>query len=218
VDRQVSIIMCVRDGERYVGEALDSIGRQDVPGSEILIVDDGSTDNSAKIALAHALAPTVLHQGPLGVAVALNHGIGNASGEFLTFLDSDDVWPAGRLGAMLEALCADQKSDAVYGKVVNTDENLRPVAKPLASRIHTAGVIRRAAFQRVGPFRTDVAHAFNIDWTSRAELAGLRFAILDRVVVYRRIHGGNMGIRDRVAARRDLLRIVRDHHARNRSP
>jgi glycosyltransferase involved in cell wall biosynthesis len=210
--------MCVRNGQRYVAEALDSIGRQDVPGCEIVIVDDGSTDDSARIALAHALTPTVLRQAPLGPAVALNHGIANASGEFLTFLDSDDVWPTGRLAAMLEALSADPRSDAVCGKAVNTDENLRPVAQSLASRLHTALVIRREAFHRVGLFRTDVAHAFNIDWTSRAELTGLRFSMLDRVVLYRRIHGENMGIRDRVAARHDLLRIVRDHHARNRGP
>ena len=172
----VSVVMCVRDGERYLREALDSIAGQRRNDLEV-VVDDGSKDDSAQIARDHPLKPEILSQQPLGASAALNYGIRVARGRYLAFLDCDDVWTIGRLDAML---------------------------------------VKRSSALRVGEFRTDIAHAAVVDWNSRATALRLRFQALNDIVLLRRIHGDNMGIRERGAARADLLRVVRDHLNRTR--
>ena len=212
----VSVIVGVRDGEQYLGEALDSIANQRVEDIEVIVVDDGSCDASAEIAKRHHLSPRVVSQETLGVSAALNHGIRVARGRYLAFLDCDDLWPTGRLTAMLDAIEWEADIDCVFGNAVNTNERLDPIAAPRPARLVGALLIKRASALRVGEFRPDVAHAAILDWSSRAEAAGLRFEIVNELVLLRRIHGGNLGIRDRPTARRDLLRVVRDHHKRKR--
>jgi glycosyltransferase involved in cell wall biosynthesis len=207
--------MCVRDGEAYLGEALDSIADQERL-VETIVIDDGSRDGSCALAASHRLAPQVVRQAPQGLGSALNHGLRLARGELLAFLDCDDVWPRGRLAALLGALSEDPEADAVYGQVVNTDARLAPVAAPVAVKLLGALLIRREAAERVGAFRTDIAHAAILDWISRTSKAALRFRALEQVVLLRRIHGDNMGIRERAGARDDLLRVVRDHLRRKR--
>src|SRR4029079_18940711 len=123
----VSVVMAVRDGEKYLGEALDSIANQRVEDIEVIIVDDGSRAATPEIAKRHHLSPQVVSQQPLGIGAALNRGIGMARGQYLAFLDCDDIWPPGRLAAMLEAFERDANIDCVFGRVVNTDDRLDPI-------------------------------------------------------------------------------------------
>jgi glycosyltransferase involved in cell wall biosynthesis len=212
----ISVIMCVRNGETYIEAALDSLGRQSLSQIETIIIDDGSTDRTAILAAAHPVAPILVRQEPKGLAVSLNAGVARVTGELVAFLDHDDVWPEGRLKAMNEALQRDPALDAIFGQIVNTNAALKPIAPPAPARLIAAMLIRRAALLHVGAFRTDVSHAANVDWISRAEIGGLRSRFLDQVVLWRRVHGDNMGLRDRGTARADMLRVIRDHHNRTR--
>jgi hypothetical protein len=117
---------------------------------------------------------------------------------------------------MLAGLLRDATLDGVYGMVANTNPELKPIAAPVAARLTGAMLIRRDSLLRVGDFRTDVTHATIVDWISRADRIGLRFVALDRVVLLRRIHGDNVGIRQRPEARGDMLRVIRDHIKRTR--
>lgn len=210
------MVIAVHNGAAYLRDALDSVAAQHYPQLEVIVVDDGSSDGSAVIAASHTLNPKVVSQEPRGQAAALNKGLNLATGGFLAFLDHDDVWPAGRLREMLAVLSEDTEADGVYGTVVNTDHNLKPIQPPTAVQLAGAMLLRRAAARRVGEFRTDVTHAAIVDWVSRARAARLNLLALDRVVLLRRIHGDNLGIRGRDEARGDLLRVVRDHLRRNR--
>jgi glycosyltransferase involved in cell wall biosynthesis len=212
----VSVIMCVRDGATYLREALDSIAGHGCDDLEVIVVDDGSTDDSVRIAAAHPLKPAIVSQPPLGINVALNRGLQAARGRVLSFLDCDDIWPDGRLAALLAALERMPHLDFVYGLTINTDEQLNDAGQPTPARLLGAMLIRREAARRVGAFRTDIAHAAIIDWHGRASALGLQHTMTGDLVLRRRIHGGNMGIRDRPRARTDLLRVVRDHVARKR--
>jgi glycosyltransferase involved in cell wall biosynthesis len=211
----ISVIVCVRDGETFLDEALDSIAAQEFADLETIVIDDGSIDNSADRARKHASSPLVVSQQALGVGAAINHGIQLARGRYLAFLDCDDVWPRGRLVAMVQAVERSLDIDFVFGNVVNTDERLNPTNRPQPARLLGSLLIERNSAERLGEFRTDVAHAGIVDWMSRAAALGLRFEILDELVLLRRIHGRNLG-RDRPTARRDLLRVIRDHHRRTR--
>ena len=164
----VSVVIAVRNGEMYLGAALDSLGAQEIDGLEVIVVDDGSTDGSAAIAASHRLSPVVVSRSHRGQPASLNEGMRLASGEFLAFLDCDDVWPAGRLRPMLAQFERDPTLECVFGQVVNTGPDLRPIGQPGLARLHTAMLIRRDAARAIGDFRTDVAHGSTVDWISRA--------------------------------------------------
>ena len=119
----ISVILCVRDGEKYLREALDSVANQGVSDLQVIVVDDGSTDDSAKIAGSHCIRPQILSQPALGLGAALNCGMQVARGRFLAFIDCDDVWPRGRLGAMLSD-GANCRYRFRLWPLANTDESL----------------------------------------------------------------------------------------------
>lgn len=106
---RVSVIIPLYNGARFIATTLDSLMQQTVLAGgltslEVIVVDDGSSDGGAEIAQRHALNPTVLTQGHQGVAVARNRGAASATGDWLTFLDQDDLWHATRLERLLPFL------------------------------------------------------------------------------------------------------------------
>lgn len=213
----VSVIVCVRNGEAYLGEALDSIAAQMVPDVETIVIDDGSEDKSAEIAAGHAVRARVVSRPPTGHPASLNAGVELAGGDFLAFLDADDVWPGNRLQEMLRVFAGDPAVEIVYGQMVNVNERLEPQQPPFATRQLTCCLVRRQVFGKVGGFRVDVKHAANVDWTARAAGMSIRMAQLDLPVLLRRVHGTNMGVRDKTRGRQDLLRVVREHRERSRN-
>ncbi|MDR3474668.1 MAG: glycosyltransferase family A protein [Devosia sp.] len=212
----VSVVICVRDGGKYIAQALDSVRAQQLDNLEIIVVDDGSADDSADLAERHAMRPRVIRRPALGHPAALNEGMRQSTGRYLALLDCDDIWPADRLKSMLAAFEVHEPPDIVFGRMVNTDLELRPVGEAGPARLLTAALVRRTAALAVGDFRTDVAHGSAVDWISRATALGLRFSAVDELVLFRRVHGENVGIRERRLASQDMLRVIRDHHARQK--
>lgn len=90
--RTVSVVVPLYNGAEHIAETLTSIQLQSSPATQVIVVDDGSSDDGAAIARAHPVGATVVSQPNLGVAVARNHGLSIASGEWVAFLDQDDLW------------------------------------------------------------------------------------------------------------------------------
>lgn len=213
----VSVIICVRDGEAYLRDALDSVAAQDVADLETIVIDDGSVDRSAAIARANRVGARVVSRPASGQPASLNAGLELAGKDFIALLDSDDVWPQGRLANMLRMFDSDPDNEMVYGQMVNTNDALEPIQAPLATRLLPCSLVRRAVFARVGRFRTDVQHATSVDWMIRAATMKIRMAPLESVVLLRRVHSSNFSVRDVSCARQDLLRIVREHRERSKN-
>jgi glycosyltransferase involved in cell wall biosynthesis len=218
---EVSVVIAVRDGERYLAEALDSVLGQDVPPGEVVVVDDGSTDGTAGILARYGQAVRVLQQPPRGQFAATNRGVEMSRGVVLGFLDADDLWMPGALAARLDRLAGDDQPEAVFGRTVQfvspelgagstSRFRFRPVAE--RARLFQTMLIRRSAFQRVGPLATAYRNGANIDWISRAQAGGLRIAYIDDVVAMRRLHGANMSATS--STQSDLLDVVRAHRRR----
>lgn len=112
----VSVIVPAYNAERYIGDAVDSILGQDYPHKEVIVVDDGSTDGT--VARLHEYGDRIrlLHQPNSGAAAARNRGLAAARGEYLAFLDSDDIWLPGKLTAQVEHLLRHSHVDMVYGQ------------------------------------------------------------------------------------------------------
>jgi hypothetical protein len=113
---QVSVVIPVWNGERYLKQAIESILAQDFVDFELIVIDDGSTDRSAEIVSAFAYEPrVVLHrQANAGVVAARNVGLRLAQAEFVAFLDADDIALPGRLAKQVAYLRAHPEA-AVIG-------------------------------------------------------------------------------------------------------
>jgi len=221
---RVSVVIPVRDCEAYIGEAIGSVLDGTRPPEEVVVVDDGSADASAAAAEARGEQVRVIRRPAAGIAAAVNAGVAEAAGDLIAFIDADDLWSPDKLEAQL-AVLADPGLDAVFGRV-------REFHSPELSAEQRAGVVRREGehdarlrgtmlarrelLERVGPFDESLTIGEFVDWHTRAEGAGMRSAMLDRLVLHRRLHMSNMG-RSSAGALGDYARIARAAIARRRA-
>lgn len=112
----VSIIVPTYNCAQFLSEALDSILTQQYPNIEVIVVDDGSNDDSADIADGFGSPVKVIRQKNQGPAAARNRGVRESSGEYLAFLDGDDVWLPGKLFAQMEYFLSHPEVGIVFGK------------------------------------------------------------------------------------------------------
>jgi glycosyltransferase involved in cell wall biosynthesis len=140
----VSIVMPFLDAERFIGDAIDSVLAQTYDDWDLLLVDDGSSDASREIALEYAARePRVSYStheggGTLGPAATRNLGIEQASGDYIAFLDADDVWLPVKLEQQTAILAARPEAGMVYGATQwwyswsgHPDDRERDVVEPL---------------------------------------------------------------------------------------
>lgn len=221
----VSVIIPAYDRERLVGDAIDSVLLQDVP-LELIVVDDGSTDGTADAIRAYGDVLRYHHQENRGIAGARNAGIALAQGEFLAFLDSDDVWMPEKLAHQFAALDANPELEAVFGHAEQfyddaVDDEFRrrhPIKVQNApATLSAAMLIHRAAFDRVGPFDPSVDYGVDVDWYLRANEVGLRTDVLTEIVYRRRLHENNVNTTDGAEANRARLRAIRRSLDRRRA-
>ena len=204
---KISVIIPVHNGERYLAEAIDSVLAQTCLPLEIIVVDDGSTDNSAQIARSYAPRINYHYQTKRGAGAARNTGLQLARGDHFAFLDADDRWSPTKLADQVAALAADRSLDMVFGGVQLFGEGRRITGAERGCLLGCL-LIKRASFLRVGPFVEDYRLGEFIDWLSKAQEAGLRSVFLPGVVLERRIHDSNLGIRER-SARTDYVKIIK---------
>ncbi len=220
----ISVIIPVYNGERFLAEAIQSVLDQTLPPDEIIVVDDGSIDASAAIALSFGPPVRVLSQPNLGPAAARNLGVAHATGDLLAFLDADDLWTPDKLARQAQVLRADPGCEAVLGRAENfiSPELDASQAMRLAKTAAQTGeflagalLIRRAAFLRVGWFDARLRHGEFIDWWARASQLPLAHTVLPDLVQRRRLHADNLTRRE-PAGRRDYLALLRQHLVRQR--
>ena len=120
----VSIIMAVYNGEKYIEQAIESVLSQTYKDLELIVCDDGSTDNTRKIVQRYENV-IYIYQNHKGQSSARNAGISVSRGDYIAFLDADDLYSADKLKKQLEAFIVDETADIVYNDVIVTDKNLK---------------------------------------------------------------------------------------------
>jgi glycosyltransferase involved in cell wall biosynthesis len=214
----LSVIVPVYNGERFLHAALQSIFEQDYYPFEVIVVNDGSTDNTAAIVKSF---PNVIHvsQEHHGVAAARNNGIAESRGEIIAFLDSDDFWPCDRLTITVRYLDQHPEVGYVLGKQMMFLEpgcDVPPWVKaewlvePQDASNTAVMVIRRGTFERIGTFNEDYRVGEDTEWLVRASEAGIPMARLQQVVLYRRIHGENISGGMKHTLKANLIKIARE--------
>jgi glycosyltransferase involved in cell wall biosynthesis len=214
----VSVVIAVRDGAPYLGEAIDSVLAQTRAPQEVVVVDDGSTDGTPDVIASYGSRIQAIRQAPAGVSSALNRGIAATSCEYVAFLDADDVWLPERLATQLEVFDRDEDADAVFGLVRQfLSEDADPAlvqdveipSEPQPGLFKTAMLVRREILDRVGPFDASRPTTDFMDWYARALEHGIVTRMPQVVVARRRIHGTNQGIRNRDLQREESLDTIK---------
>jgi len=214
VDHLVSIIMPAYQVGAFIGEALHSIAVQTHTTWEVIVVDDHAPDDGTR-AIVEAFARErtqqvryLRHERNQGVSAARNTAIGVARGEFLAFLDPDDLWAPWHLERALARFSQDPTADVCTGPVINfrngapgSYRKKKPIARwkmehfPHSLAVHnfiqpSATVVRRAAVVDVQGFETEqtLQHIEDYDLWIRLVLAGKRFAFLNEATSGYRKH------------------------------
>ncbi len=219
----VSVVIPAFNAARYIGEAIESVLANDCAPLQVIVVDDGSTDETASVVKAFGAKVEYLYQPNGGISSALNYGLSRAQGEWLSFNAADDRWAQGRLERQLAAFAA-TASDLVFGHVQNyfspelTEEVKRRYhcpPDPLPGYSLAAMLTKRTTFERVGGFDARYKLGEFVDWYARAREIGLTSVLLPEVMLWRRLHGSNLSIRS-ANDRTDFARILKASMDRRR--
>ncbi len=195
----ITVVVPVYNGARFLLDAIDSIRAQGHEPIEIIVVDDGSVDDIDAAIAALPIDVRFFKQPNSGPSAARNRGIMDASGDFIAFLDVDDLWPEGNLKRLLTVMRQDQAIDVVhgFGQLMHHDEQSGRFTFSGSPReafpyYIGAGLYRREAFRKVGLFDVDLPLAEDTDWYQRAYESELNVQRIEEVTLHVRRHGDNM--------------------------
>lgn len=214
----ISVMIGAYNAAPYLGEAVESVLGQSYRPLELIVVDDGSDDGTGDVARGFGEALTYVRQENAGNGAARNRALQEARGELFAFLDADDRFTPTKLELQWAALGADPSLDLAFGHVREfvspelTDHQraeVRPPAPgPMPWTAPNLMLIRREAFERVGLFAEDVKVGVTVDWYARAIEQGLKAVMLPDVVLERRLHLSNNGLRES-ASRNQYLHVLK---------
>lgn len=167
----VSVIIPVFNGELYLAEALDSVFAQDYRPIEVIVVDDGSTDDTAAVARRYSHV-YYLHQPNQGPPVARNTGLSHCKGDLIAFLDADDLWVPGKLSMQVAYLEFHPEAGCVIGRMKNFLQESIPRPSWVNDSIFSDNpdayslgsmLAHRWVFETVGQFNTSNQRGDHID-------------------------------------------------------
>jgi glycosyltransferase involved in cell wall biosynthesis len=220
----ISVIVPAYQRENHIGASLSSIVAQDYRPLEIIVVDDGSTDGTAAVAQSYPHV-TYVFQANQGPPCARNTGLTNCNGALIAFLDADDLWPPDKLEKQFDYLTRHPEVACVLGRMKNfLDEDIElpnwvgqeAMSDDSDALSLGAGLIRREVFDRVGGFDSSCWYGDDLDWFIRLREAGLKMAVMDEILLLRRIHSSNIS-RNQQALAKQYLRIIKAHIDRKRN-
>ena len=167
----VSVVIAVFNGAATVGRAIDSaLAQTGSVDNEIVVVDDGSTDDTPDIVKAYGSRVRLIRQSNQGAGAARNAGVAACAGDLLAFLDADDTWMPAKLSTMVRALICNSRAVLIYSDAVEVDEHDGELAASIvaSSKAHapslaelladwwpilpSTAIIRRATFAACGGF------------------------------------------------------------------
>lgn len=182
---RVSVVIPVRNGKDYIQEALDSVLRQSFTDLELLLIDDGSTDDDYDRYALQDERIRVIHLTGNGVSRARNVGMAQSRGEFIAFLDADDVWFPGKLEAQVRYFDAHPDVGVIFGKFIRWPALPDGGFAPASSLIQDVAQLSKTEEERSGWLYTRLLDGL---------LVGMNTAVVRRSV-YEAIGGFNESMR-----------------------
>lgn len=210
----VSVVIVVRNVERFLGEAIESIVKQSFSDFELIVLDYGSTDKSKQIAAGFAATDSRVRLHDVrecSLVEARNAGCSLAQGKYIAVMDADDVSASGRLQCQVDLIEKHPQVGLVGGAaewidatgrpmwVLTFPTNDREIQETLLAHFpfcHSAVLIRREIFQRVGGYRAVFTASHDYDLCLRIS-EHAQCANLAQVVVKYRVHGSQVSMSKR---------------------
>lgn len=226
---RVSVIIPTYNRAAYLPEALASVRAQTFKDYEIVVVDDGSTDSTADLLAGDADVRYIACE-HAGVAAARNRGVAEAQGEFIAFIDSDDLWLPEKLERQVSYLDAHPDAQLVFCEYKNYFDNPNLADEPAAAallQVHiqeylASALIRASVFDAAGCFQEGLAIGEDTEWTQRLQVLKVDLTHkLPEVLYRRRIHGANCmltyGLGERPSRAEVLAASIRNARRRGTS-
>lgn len=208
---RLDVVVPVFNGARHLVGAVERIEAQAVGGVGIVVVDDGSTDETPQLCARLAAEDRIrwVRTANGGPGAARNTGIAMVRAPLVAFIDVDDAWPPGRLAWTLPYLESRPDLDGIVGQlqIVTDSPEAEAAWSAIGMPMYPAffpqlgtGLYRRSLFERIGGFAPDMRYAEDVDWFFRWFESGAALETLPKVVLHYHLHDANM-TRHRAAMR-----------------
>lgn len=199
-DFSVSVIIPVWNREAFLGEAVECVLQQTLPALEIIIVDDGSTDGTAKVAQSFGGNVRYFYQENRGPSAARNRGLEMVQGNVVAFLDSDDLWPKNKLEVQVGCLAENPSLEIVLGQlqcmIIGGFEEGKPVFENYGKSFYclhlVSAIFRKSVFEKVGLLDESLRYGEDTDWFMRAREKKVEMVFLPEVMMFYRRHEKSM--------------------------
>ena len=216
----ISVIIPTYNQGEYILEAVKSVLSQTPHLLEVIVIDDNSTDHTREaLETLNASNVQYYHQNHLGAGVARNTGVERAQGEWIAFLDADDLWLPQKI--TLQLACAEDNNSSIIfshikqfispelcvGKLAEITIKNKVMPGYCASTL----LIRKKIFNEIGWFNSVYRLGEFMAWYMRLQKSGIPYYLMDDILVLRRIHRNNTSSRNKMA-RHDYLRVVYEAH------
>jgi glycosyltransferase involved in cell wall biosynthesis len=206
---KVSVIVPNYNYGKYIEQAIESVLSQTYKNIEIIVVDDGSTDNSLEVLERYRNKITLITQKNQGVSAARNNGVRASSGEYIAFLDPDDVWLPTKIEKQVSKMLSDNQIGLVHCAMIIVDEKNNPI------KIHDGGMegllrndilllekgaivgagstclVKRHIFEEIDGFDLSLSTSADWDFCYRASLKCKIGFIKEPLALYR-VHNSSM--------------------------
>lgn len=224
---RVSVIIPTYNRLGFLREALDSVHAQTFRDYEVIIIDDGSTEDVAAGVADHPVKSRIVRQDRSGPGAARNRGIDEAAADTIAFLDSDDLWAPTKLARFLQVLDETPEIRIVYGPMLPIDAERHDVpgrTKPchdgrittplfLSSFVHVPTVVcKKSTLVDIGGFDPSLPVCEDYDLWLRLSVSE-PFALVEEPLAYRRLHGDRLSkssMARNLSVKADVLRRFRE--------
>jgi glycosyltransferase involved in cell wall biosynthesis len=202
----VSVLIPTYNCAQFIKEAIESVLIQEYDNLEIIVVDDGSTDNTREIVERFGMSIKYFYQNNSGISSARNACLEHVSGEYIAWLDADDYWLPGKLKAQIEYFSKRLDCQIVFTRYLNffdsasSEKRLKndpkvqyeiEIAK--TNKCYFAStLIKRAVFEKIGRFNIELPVGEDSEMVSRILALDIDVNhLINEVYYYRRLHGNN---------------------------
>lgn len=219
----ISVIIPAFNSGDSIGYAIQSVIDQHYEPIEIIVIDDGSTDQTADSVKIFGDKVRYFRQENKGVAAARNKGLEISTGTMITFVDADDIWTENKLKMQLRIFRENPDTDIVMGMLTLTESDK---TKPSETKINKDDIgtfavqlgtmlIKKSVFDTIGLFDEEMVMSEDIDFMNRVREAGMHIFVHKEIVQRYRLHDRNM-TGDKTMAQRYMLKAYKKSLERRR--
>lgn len=216
---KISVIIPVFNGSNYIASAIQSVLSQNYPHIELVVIDDGSVDQTADIVKSFGPLVQYYYQENRGLGAARNAGVRYSTGDFIAFIDHDDLWLPNKISVQMDVwkdnrmrdpLVFAQLQQFISDELDEADRKKLSLSKQtITGCCASALLLSRKRFEETGNFFELKSVGEFIDWYQRVCLKEIPCVTVDEVLVKRRIHLSNMGRQKALYERTGYLKVLK---------